>query len=52
MRVHNSQAEILELCDKRRELRKKRFEPERSENYSEVGPLEREESIQSEITTS
>ena len=26
-------AEILDLCDKRRELRKKRFEPEGSEKY-------------------
>ena len=29
-------AEILDLCDKRRELRKKRFEPEGSEKYNEV----------------
>ena len=29
-------AEILDLCDKRRELRKKRSEPEGSENYKEV----------------
>ena len=29
-------AKILDLCDKRRELRKKRFEPERSEKYMEV----------------
>ena len=29
-------AEILDLCDKRREMRKKRFEPERSEKYKEV----------------
>ena len=29
-------AEILDLCDKRRELRNKRFEPERSEKYKEV----------------
>ena len=29
-------AEVLDLCDKRRELRKKRFEPERSEKYKEV----------------
>ena len=29
-------AEILDLCDKRRELRKKRFEPEGSEKYQEV----------------
>ena len=29
-------AEILDLCDKRRELRKKRFEPEVSEKYKEV----------------
>ena len=29
-------AEILDLCGKRRELRKKRFEPEGSEKYEEV----------------
>ena len=29
-------AEILDLCDKRRKLRKKRFEPEGSEKYKEV----------------
>ena len=29
-------ADILALCDKRRELRKKRFEPEGSEKYKEV----------------
>ena len=29
-------AEILDLCDKRRELRKKRFKPEGSEKYKEV----------------
>ena len=29
-------AEILDLCDKRRELKKKRFEPEGSEKYKEV----------------
>ena len=29
-------AEILDLCDKRRELRKKRVEPEGSEKYREV----------------
>ena len=29
-------AEILDLCDERRELRKKRFEPEGSEKYKEV----------------
>ena len=29
-------AEILDLCDKRRELRKKRFEAEGSEKYKEV----------------
>ena len=29
-------AEILGLCNKRRELRKKRFEPEGSEKYKEV----------------
>ena len=29
-------AEILNMCDKRRDLRKKRFEPEGSEKYKEV----------------
>ena len=29
-------AEILDLCDKRRELRKKRFEPKGSEKYKEM----------------
>ena len=29
-------AKILDLCDKRRKLRKKRFEPEGSEKYREV----------------
>ena len=29
-------AEILDLCDKRRELRKKRFEPGGSEKYKKV----------------
>ena len=29
-------AEILDLCDKRRELRMKRFQPEGSEKYREV----------------
>ena len=29
-------AEILDLCEKRRELGKKRFEPEGSEKYKEV----------------
>ena len=29
-------AEILDLCDRRRELRKKRFEPEGSEKYEVV----------------
>ena len=29
-------AEILDLCDRRRNLRKKRFEPEGSEKYREV----------------
>ena len=29
-------AEILDLCDKRKELRKKRFEPEGSEKHKEV----------------
>ena len=34
--IHVSTAEILDLCDKRRKLRKKRFEPEGSEKYKEV----------------
>ena len=29
-------AEILDLCDKRRELRKEKFEPEGYEKYKEV----------------
>ena len=29
-------AEIIDLCDRRRELRKKRFEPKGSEKYREV----------------
>ena len=29
-------AEILDLCNKKRELRKKRFEPEGSEKYKTV----------------
>ena len=29
-------AEILDLCDKRRELRKKRFDPEGAAKYKEV----------------
>ena len=29
-------AEILDLCDERRELRKKRFKPKESEKYKEV----------------
>ena len=29
-------AEILDLCDKRRELKKKRFKPEGFENYKDV----------------
>ena len=29
-------AEILDLCDKRRELREKRFEPEGAAKYKEV----------------
>ena len=29
-------SEILDLCDKRRELKQKRFEPEGSEKYKEV----------------
>ena len=34
-------AEILHLCDKRRELRKERFEPEGSEKYKEVNNIKR-----------
>ena len=34
-------AEILDLCDKRRELRKKRFKPEGSEKYKEVNNIKR-----------
>ena len=34
-------AEILDLCDKRRELRKKRSEPEGSEKYKEVNNIMR-----------
>ena len=34
-------AEILDLCVKRRELRKKRFEPEGSEKYKEVNNIKR-----------
>ena len=34
-------AEILDLCDKKRELRKKRFEPEGSEKYKEVNNIKR-----------
>ena len=34
-------AEILDLCDERRELRKKRFEPEGSEKYKEVNNIKR-----------
>ena len=33
---HHDTAEILDLCDKRRELRRKRLEPEGSEKYKEV----------------
>ena len=29
-------AEILDLCDKRRNLKRKRFEPEESDEYKEV----------------
>ena len=29
-------ADILGLCDRRREMRKKRFEPEESEKYREI----------------
>ena len=34
-------AEILNRCDKKRELRKKRFEPEGSEKYREVNNIKR-----------
>ena len=34
-------AEILDLCDNRRELRKNRFEPEGSEKYTEVNNIKR-----------
>ena len=34
-------AEILDLCDKRRELGKNRFEPEGSEKYKEVNNIKR-----------
>ena len=34
-------AEMLDLCDRRRELRMKRFEPERSEKYKEVNNTKR-----------
>ena len=34
-------AEILGLCGKRRELRKKRFEPEGSKKYKEVNNIKR-----------
>ena len=34
-------AKILHLCDKRRELRKNRFEPEGSEKYEEVNNIKR-----------
>ena len=34
-------AEILDLCDRRRELRKKRFEPKGSEKYKEVNKTSR-----------
>ena len=34
-------AEILDQCDKSRELRKKRFEPEGSEKYKEVNNIKR-----------
>ena len=36
MSVKSSFCKILDLCDKRRELRKKIFEPEGSEKYKEV----------------
>ena len=34
-------AKILDLCDKRRKLRKKRFEPEGSEKYKKVNNIKR-----------
>ena len=34
-------AEILDLCDKRRELRKKRFEPERPQKNKKVNNIKR-----------
>ena len=34
-------AEVLDLCDKRRKLRKKRFEPDGSEKYKEVNDIKR-----------
>ena len=34
-------AEILDLCDNRRKLRKKRFEPEGSEKYKKVNNIKR-----------
>ena len=34
-------AEILDLCDRRRELRQQRFEPEGSEKYKEVNNIKR-----------
>ena len=36
-----STAEMRDLCDKRRELRKKRFEPEGSEKYKKVNNIKR-----------
>ena len=34
-------AEILDLCDKRRAMRKKRFEPEGSEKYKEMNNIKK-----------
>ena len=34
-------AEVLNLCDKRRELRKKRFKPEGAVKYKEVNNIKR-----------
>ena len=34
-------AKILDLCDKRRELRKERFETEKSKKYEEVNNIKR-----------
>ena len=36
-------ADFLDLCDKRRELRTERFEPEESEKYREVTEQQRQD---------